>query len=253
MAQTNTVQNQPSMDDILASIRRIIDDGNKKTEAVNVAKESVANDDAASDPSQENEQIAMVTAADILGAEVLDQVEKSTADEFSDIGVPELDSFLETLDAKYETADSNVVSLETAKETVSIMEPAKVEAPKAEPAHKKYEQRFTSDDRTAFEKVGSALAARTSDPEVAGAHVRPAAPSHIPQAKRNLVSEQVQTSIGNSFESLSEALAKEAGRDLPEMTEDLLKPMLSEWLDNNLPAMVERLVRAEIERIARGD
>ena len=28
-----------------------------------------------------------------------------------------------------------------------------------------------------------------------------------------------------------------------------LRPMLKEWLDTNLPAMVERLVRAEIERV----
>jgi len=28
--------------------------------------------------------------------------------------------------------------------------------------------------------------------------------------------------------------------------------MLKTWLDDNLPGMVERLVRAEIERVARG-
>ncbi|MBZ9917266.1 DUF2497 domain-containing protein, partial [Mesorhizobium sp. BR1-1-7] len=29
-------------------------------------------------------------------------------------------------------------------------------------------------------------------------------------------------------------------------------PMLQDWLDNNLPTLVERLVREEIERVARG-
>ena len=33
---------------------------------------------------------------------------------------------------------------------------------------------------------------------------------------------------------------------------DGLRPMLKEWLDDNLPGIVERLVRAEIERVARG-
>jgi len=28
--------------------------------------------------------------------------------------------------------------------------------------------------------------------------------------------------------------------------------MLQDWLDNNLPTLVERLVREEIERVARG-
>jgi len=32
----------------------------------------------------------------------------------------------------------------------------------------------------------------------------------------------------------------------------MLRPMLKAWLDENLPGIVERLVRAEIERLARG-
>jgi len=34
------------------------------------------------------------------------------------------------------------------------------------------------------------------------------------------------------------------------LTRDLLRPMLSQWLDANLPGMVERMVRDEIARIA---
>src|SRR5687767_4366045 len=34
------------------------------------------------------------------------------------------------------------------------------------------------------------------------------------------------------------------------LVRDLLRPMLAEWLDRNLPHMVERLVKAEIARIA---
>ena len=33
----------------------------------------------------------------------------------------------------------------------------------------------------------------------------------------------------------------------------MLHPMLKEWMDRNLPGMIERLVRREIERIAGGD
>ena len=35
------------------------------------------------------------------------------------------------------------------------------------------------------------------------------------------------------------------------LVRDMLRPMLAEWLDQNLPAMVDRLVAAEIARIAR--
>jgi cell pole-organizing protein PopZ len=34
------------------------------------------------------------------------------------------------------------------------------------------------------------------------------------------------------------------------LTRDLLRPMLAEWLDKNLPGMVEQMVQAEIARIA---
>ena len=32
----------------------------------------------------------------------------------------------------------------------------------------------------------------------------------------------------------------------------MLRPMLKSWLDDNLPGMVERIVKAEIERVSRG-
>ena len=32
---------------------------------------------------------------------------------------------------------------------------------------------------------------------------------------------------------------------------EMLRPMLKAWLDDNLPSLVERLVRAEIERVTR--
>ena len=47
------------------------------------------------------------------------------------------------------------------------------------------------------------------------------------------------TSIGNGY------------RTLEDMVIELMRPLLKEWLDQNLPATVERLVQKEIERIAR--
>jgi hypothetical protein len=38
---------------------------------------------------------------------------------------------------------------------------------------------------------------------------------------------------------------------LEEIVKELLRPQLQEWLDLNLPGLVERLVREEIERLAR--
>ena len=41
-------------------------------------------------------------------------------------------------------------------------------------------------------------------------------------------------------------------RTLEDLVREMLRPMLKTWLDDNLPGLVERLVRAEIERVARG-
>jgi hypothetical protein len=41
-------------------------------------------------------------------------------------------------------------------------------------------------------------------------------------------------------------------RTIEDLIKDMLRPMLKTWLDDNLPGMVERIVRAEIERVSRG-
>ena len=42
-----------------------------------------------------------------------------------------------------------------------------------------------------------------------------------------------------------------ANRTLEDLTKDLLRPLLKGWLDQNLPPLVQRLIREEIERVAR--
>ncbi len=43
----------------------------------------------------------------------------------------------------------------------------------------------------------------------------------------------------------------DGSRTIEDIVRELLRPMLKSWLDENLPGMVERMVRAEIERVAR--
>ncbi|MCD2176964.1 DUF2497 domain-containing protein [Rhizobium sp. C1] len=66
-----------------------------------------------------------------------------------------------------------------------------------------------------------------------------------------LLSPVTEEKVSRSFEELADALGG-SKRSLDEIAEEMLKPMLQEWLDDNLPMMVERLVREEIERVARG-
>lgn len=67
-----------------------------------------------------------------------------------------------------------------------------------------------------------------------------------------LVSSETVASVGQAFNLLSHTILSQNTRTLEDLVQDLLKPMLKTWLDDNLPPLVERLVRAEIERVARG-
>ena len=55
-----------------------------------------------------------------------------------------------------------------------------------------------------------------------------------------------------SFGALSADLEVRSAKLADSMVRDMLRPMVKDWLDENLPTMVERLVRDEIQRIARG-
>ena len=88
------------------------------------------------------------------------------------------------------------------------------------------------------------------------AYVPPPSPYYPPEAyapQAALVSPQTAYQTQNSFQDLADSiLARATGdRGLENMTQDLLRGMLKNWLDDNLPDMVERLVREEIERVAR--
>ncbi len=67
-----------------------------------------------------------------------------------------------------------------------------------------------------------------------------------------LVSAATVEQVSRSFGELAAAIDGQQRRSLDEMAEEMLRPMLQEWLDDNLPTLVERLVREEIERVARG-
>jgi len=67
-----------------------------------------------------------------------------------------------------------------------------------------------------------------------------------------LLSPEAGQSVTSAFEALSANLAAHGAEIAREMAREMLRPMLKAWLDENLPGIVERLVRAEIERVARG-
>jgi cell pole-organizing protein PopZ len=77
---------------------------------------------------------------------------------------------------------------------------------------------------------------------------------HAPQEllDRPLLSPRTTAAIDTAFNSLTHTVLMQNPRTLEDLVREMLKPMLRAWLDDNLPNIVERLVRAEIERVSRG-
>lgn len=67
-----------------------------------------------------------------------------------------------------------------------------------------------------------------------------------------LVSPQTDAAVSTAFGALIASQKLPSDEELGRIVRDMLRPMLKSWLDDNLPVLVERLVRAEIERVARG-
>lgn len=91
--------------------------------------------------------------------------------------------------------------------------------------------------------------ATTVDPE---RMVSKPAASEMPAAT-SLISVDAGQQVARSFQDLAVAVDQAERRSYDEIAAELLRPMLQEWLDENLPTLVERLVREEIERVARGN
>jgi uncharacterized protein len=89
----------------------------------------------------------------------------------------------------------------------------------------------------------------------AAAASEPAPTLDAPRAaveERGLLSAATTAAVDAAFDALARTAQARNGRTLEEVVSELLRPMLKSWLDENLPEIVERLVRAEIERVSRG-
>ncbi|HHS82430.1 MAG TPA: DUF2497 domain-containing protein [Devosia sp.] len=121
-------------------------------------------------------------------------------------------------------------------------------------------------DDIAFDAVSEeepALEPETEvEPEMAAeppAQEEPApAPAPLPdpdlssQMADKLLDPAADAAVKHTFARLNALAIGGADLTLEGIVRDMLRPMLKEWLDENLPATVERMVEREIERVSRG-
>jgi len=104
-------------------------------------------------------------------------------------------------------------------------------------------QALDGDRPSASRPLGKEASAK---PSPAGATVDLGAPPH-------LLSPAADASVASAFNALVASRFVRNSDAIAALTHEMLRPMLKAWLDDNLPALVERLVRAEIERMAQED
>ena len=87
----------------------------------------------------------------------------------------------------------------------------------------------------------------------AAEHRQPPAPSpqQAPQ-QAPLLSSATHAAVDSAFNALAQTVLVQNARTLEDLVREMLRPMLKSWLDDYLPGIVERIVRAEIERVSRG-
>ena len=92
---------------------------------------------------------------------------------------------------------------------------------------------------------------------VAAARAAPRAPAAEPPpmemaVQAPMLSRTTVNAVESAFNTLANTVLSNNARTLEDLVKEMLRPMLKSWLDDNLPGLVERIVKAEIERVSRG-
>ena len=88
--------------------------------------------------------------------------------------------------------------------------------------------------------------------EASRPHLESEAAARGEAERAQLLSRETSAAVDSAFNTLAQTVLVQNARTLEDLVREMLRPMLKTWLDDNLPGMVERLVRAEIERVSRG-
>ncbi len=254
-------QAEPSMDEILASIRRIIaeeDDAPKERTPVKdkletlelTPREQVETTDRKAEekkpkkPSLRKKPVTEAVADTQTGtetgvveddgkAEITDSVEDFAPEDVveapvAETAAPEVSETASEAVAEEEAVDEALDDFETPKAKAQTTKASKMTAPKA------------------ASMVAEAVQARTATPiaepvsEIDGGQ-----PVHI--------SAKASEAASSAFEALAEniRITDDGGKTLEDMVQTMLQPLLVQWLDQNLPRIVEEKVEEEVRRLSR--
>ncbi|MBA8880803.1 PopZ family protein [Phyllobacterium myrsinacearum] len=272
MAQSSSVAREPSMEEILASIRRIIEESD------------TTRDDVV--PTPVNSDVPAQTAAAQAqphSYDVVDDEAELPPREGIAVSHPVPQSYEAPLGRPFSPLQSKLVEREPAA-VPPVAEPEVLEAPAApgpvihEPVdyHVQDFQTFEAPEAVIDPPVTMPepqpeaevepeqlkteeqqdLASQLEQPapadEASESSIGEEVSLDLERALEPILSEATERQVSAAFGDLSFAVQNEQRRSFDEIAQEIMRPLLQDWLDNNLPNLVERLVREEIERVARG-
>jgi cell pole-organizing protein PopZ len=239
---------EPSMDEILSSIRQII-----------------ADDDAAGVPRRPSIQAAP-PPMQATPARQADSLDRDLSDMLDDIEPLAL-SAAQIVEGDDDVGGFSFDSI--LADTAVEEEPVAAAAPQlVEPEDIAFDVSEPEEDLPAFDPPPMAMARFQPEPEPepapepapaprAQASVAQAAPLPDPTLSSDMADQLLepatQAAVRSSITKLNGLGLGNAGATIESLMRDMLRPMLKEWLDENLPAVVERMVEKEIARVSRGE
>lgn len=214
--------NEPSMDEILSSIRQIIADD----DADPAPRRAPPTAPAEPDPAVDAEPLALTPGQIVRDDPPAPATQPFADDEDSD---EEMNRLLGAGDDDDDPPllDPDDVSFDEDDEE-EMPAPAAAAPPPAAPR--------SPQPRSA----SPAQAAPLPDPGLTS------------EMTEELLEPTTQSAVASTLNKLNGLSMVGSGMSLEDLTRQLLRPMLKEWLDENLPAIVERMVEREIERVSRG-
>jgi uncharacterized protein len=239
---------EPSMEEILASIRRIIADDE--------AKPATAEKPSSPAPPAKPEK----AAAPAPKAPVMNDIPPSTIPA-AQAAAAKAASPPAPPPAAPEPAASNnqddIDALLNGLDEATTPEEIRPSLPDGEVFELTDEMAVAPPEPPVFHKVEPADDLEFTEAAAKTAHRPPAFEpppfeSAAAPSPQQILSHSTVSAVESAFNSLAHTVLSNNARTLEDLVKEMLRPMLKSWLDDNLPGLVERIVKAEIERVSRG-
>ena len=259
MTQPAKVQ-EPSMEEILASIRRIIADDEAKPPiaekaagaaasakpekvgaAAPAAKPPVMNDIPPSAIAAAQPAAAQPAATKAPPPPIAPAAPAPVASAAASNSQDDIDAMLAGLDEA--TSEAEIRPPQPDGEVFELTDEMALPDPPPSAFHK-----IDPEDDLEFTETAAARAVHRQPAFEPPPFESPAAPPPAPQ----ILSRSTVSAVESAFNTLANTVLSNNARTLEDLVKEMLRPMLKSWLDDNLPGLVERIVKAEIERVSRG-